>query len=839
MIASILEAAALRYGILILVLIPLLTSAGLAEDRWTSIGPEGEWVNALAVDPSNPLTLYAGGTVATGVFKTTDGGVNWREVGLTLVPVWVLTIDPVDPLTLYAGTAGGVWRTTDGGENWSAFSSGLTSAGIKALAIDPTDRLTLYAGTDAVFKTTDAGESWTAATNGLTAGSVQAIVIDPTDPLTVYAGSSSGVFKSTDGGENWSPIRNGMSGIWVSCLSIDPAEPLRLYAGTGWGGVFRTTDGGESWSAVNNGLTERDIRTLAANPNETMTLYAGTWDGVFKTTDGGENWAPFNTGLDILRVGVLKIDQMIPSTVYAGTDGSGVFTYRGDGLSSIFFPQFADGVTGGLRFQSTLILTNTGPTSPVRVELFRAPNGSPMEITLGALGTGSVFELEMNKGESISLESSGSGELKVGYAQIIAGEAVDGVVVFKRSDPTTNIALYEAGVPASQELTDFSLFVDSSGVRDTGLAIVYPPLDEGGAQTDAMEATIHLRLYDKQYNPVAEKTLDPLVPGSHLARFVYELFDDSQVAAQAREMEGTLVVQSSQPLVAVTVRQNDDPAKQFPQEVPFLTTFPVISGAPEEDSGPESSSSSFFFPQFADGETRSLRLQSTLVLVNRGVDSMVRIELFSTPEGEPMALTLGELGTASVFEFEMKEGESISLPTPGVGDLKVGYARVTTGPSVGGVVVFRQTDLTTGIALFEAGVPASSQLKEFCLFVDSLGVRDTGVAIVYPPEEEGSLTELLPDAYLTLRLYDKQYNFIAEESLDPMAPGSHMARFVRELFSDPTVKSRAREMEGILVVQSDRPLVAVTVRQNDDPMKEFPQEVPILTTFPVMPGAPD
>jgi hypothetical protein len=59
------------------------------------------------------------------------------------------------------------------------------------------------------------------------------------------------------------------------------------------------------------------------------------------------------------------------------------------------------------------------------------------------------------------------------------------------------------------------------------------------------------------------------------------------------------------------------------------------------------------------------------------------------------------------------------------------------------------------------------------------------------------------------------------------------------MFEDPAVKAQAREMEGMLVIESDQPIVAVTVRQNDDPMKEFPQEVPVLTTFPVVSGAPD
>jgi hypothetical protein len=353
------------------------------------------------------------------------------------------------------------------------------------------------------------------------------------------------------------------------------------------------------------------------------------------------------------------------------------------------------------------------------------------------------------------------------------------------------------------------------------------------------DTSVSIRLFDKQYNFIAEESLESLAPGSHLARYVHEIFDDPQIKARAREMQGLLRVESDQSLVAVTVRQNDAPAKEFPGEVPFLTTFPVIPGVPNDFNQEETADIPIYFPQLGDGSIGSLQFQSTLILANTGGDSLVRVELFSTPRGDPMRLTLGELGTGSVFEFVLEEGESISLPTPGTGDMQVGYARVHAGHNVGGVVVFRRTDLATGISLYEAGVPASEELNEFCLFVDSLGVRDTGFALVYPPEEEGSLSAQKPDAKVTLRLYDKQYSLIAEKQLAPLAPGSHMARFVHEMFDDPDVKAQAQEMEGILVIESEQPLVAVTVRQNDDPEKEFPQEVPILTTFPVMPGAPD
>ena len=85
---------------------------------------------------------------------------------------------------------------------------------------------------------------------------------------------------------------------------------------------------------------------------------------------------------------------------------------------------------------------------------------------------------------------------------------------------------------------------------------------------------------------------------------------------------------------------------------------------------------SFLFPQIADGSLFPIQFKSTLVLVNTGSDSSVQIEFFANPDGQPLELTLGNLGTDSRFEFELKRGESISLPTTGDGDLRVGYARV-------------------------------------------------------------------------------------------------------------------------------------------------------------------
>ncbi len=107
-------------GILSITLILFLTAVGLAHGPWRSIGPEDRRasISALAIDPANPMTLYAG-TSGDGVFQSTDRGANWSVInnGLTSLNVRSLAIDPTDPMTLYAGTVGGVFQSTDRGTN--------------------------------------------------------------------------------------------------------------------------------------------------------------------------------------------------------------------------------------------------------------------------------------------------------------------------------------------------------------------------------------------------------------------------------------------------------------------------------------------------------------------------------------------------------------------------------------------------------------------------------------------------------------------------------------------------------------------------------------------------
>jgi hypothetical protein len=244
-------------------------------------------------------------------------------------------------------------------------------------------------------------------------------------------------------------------------------------------------------------------------------------------------------------------------------------------------------------------------------------------------------------------------------------------------------------------------------------------------------------------------------------------------------------------------------------------------------------SSVFYFAQIGDGRDGGIQCQTTLIFVNTGEDTSLRVEFFDSA-GQRMAVPLGGLGTDSSFTVPLLRGQAFSAQTPGQGTFQVGYARVTTSDAVGGTAVFTRTDPASGRILYEAGVPATPAALAFSVLLDSLDVKDTGLALVNAAPS--GLRRPVGEAKLTLRLYDTTPNMLAEKTLSLAAgpdAGEHQAKFIHELF--PELKEQASEMEGMVMVTSDQPVAALTLRQNDDPTKQFPAKVPTLTAFPVVP----
>ncbi|MFQ5740055.1 MAG: TolB family protein [Acidobacteriota bacterium] len=246
---------------------------------------------------------------------------------------------------------------------------------------------------------------------------------------------------------------------------------------------------------------------------------------------------------------------------------------------------------------------------------------------------------------------------------------------------------------------------------------------------------------------------------------------------------------------------------------------------------------SFFVPQIGSGTAGDIGFLTSFVFSNTSGNTSVQIELYDR-FGKPLEMRLGESAARSFFNFQIATGTPLLLETTGNGPLKVGYARVETGPGVTGTAVFTGSKASAGINLYEAAVSLTEPLKEFSVVVNTLGSFGTGLAMV-----NTQFSALSPaqnqEAHITLRLYDESFRLVAKKEMS-LAPGRHTAQFVGQMFMDPPdVSEEVREMVGLLTVSSDQPLAVVSLRQNDDPRKSFPAEVPTLTAFPVAPGRPD
>lgn len=302
----------------------------LGTDTWTTGGPYGGNVYAIAVDPSNNNVIYIG--TDNGVFKSTDAGANWTAAGLGSKAIRALALRPGTPSTIYVGTWG-VYKSTDSGANWTAMDTGLPPyTDVRCFAFDSANPGIIYlAANNGVFKSTNGGSNWVAT--GLTLD-INTLAFHQG---TLYAGTWwNGFYRSTDGGDSWEALNSGLSGgqaLTIRTIAISPANPDTIYIGTWYGGTYRSTTGGGNWVSINNGLPSFvDLLKLIVDPNNPNVLYAATHAyfnpnpnerGIFKSTDGGDSWSPINTGLTSLFVFTLALVDT--STIYAGTDGGGIF----------------------------------------------------------------------------------------------------------------------------------------------------------------------------------------------------------------------------------------------------------------------------------------------------------------------------------------------------------------------------------------------------------------------------------------------------------------------------------------------------------------------------------
>jgi photosystem II stability/assembly factor-like uncharacterized protein len=319
---------------------PVSDNSFLSAVEWRFVGPyRGGRVIAVAGVPGDPLVYYFG-SAHGGVWKTTDAGLNWRNVSdhyIDFPAVGALDVSPSDPNVIFVGTGeglqrqyispgNGVYKSTDGGDTW--INVGLSETRhIAKVRIHPNNPNIVYVAAmgnmfgpnpdRGVFRTVDGGKTWKKILYaGETAGAVD-LTIDPAHPNILFAalnhhvtypwneesgGPSTGLFKTEDGGDTWTDITShpglpqGLIG--KIGISISAARPNRVYAiiEANKGGVYRSDDGGSTWQMTYTDPRKLEIPNsynhITADPRDPDSVYIQVLDepGFWKSTDGGRTF---------------------------------------------------------------------------------------------------------------------------------------------------------------------------------------------------------------------------------------------------------------------------------------------------------------------------------------------------------------------------------------------------------------------------------------------------------------------------------------------------------------------------------------------------------------------
>ncbi len=220
---------------------------------------------------------------------------------------------------------------------------------------------------------------------------------------------------------------------------------------------------------------------------------------------------------------------------------------------AINLAQAANGFFGQGYFTTSFLLFNNWVTpAAITLSLMR-DDGSNWPVTMSSGQTGSRHSMQIPRDGSISFSTDGSGSLTAGSAIISCDVPLGGAAIFSVYDLQGKFQT-EAGVGNSALWPSFTIPADVTGTFDTGVAFFNP---------SSSSATLALRLIDGDGKVVGRSTLT--LPGNnHTATFVSGLFPSTA------DFRGSLAVDASVAIAALTLRQNSNPLS--------YTTLPVVKG---------------------------------------------------------------------------------------------------------------------------------------------------------------------------------------------------------------------------------------------------------------------
>jgi photosystem II stability/assembly factor-like uncharacterized protein len=316
--------------------------------------PQCGYDQVIAVQPTNPNVVFAGGAYTTTLVRSLDGGITWATLqsaqnsGFVHADMHALAFFP-DGNTLYLGNDGGAYVTTQITASNPSFTALNSTLGLTqfypGLSIDPTNAAIAIGGNQDNGTVIYSGNlTW----NDVVCGDGGYTAIDFNTPSTMYAACQQfNIFKSTSSGAfgSWTASLNGINTSdrvdYIPPLVMDPSNSQTLYFGTDH--VYQTTNGALSWTAISPDLTGGDsffgvLSTIAVAPNNSNTVYVGTMDNrVQVTTNAGAGasatWTNVSAGLPPRVVTNIAVDPTTSTSAYAAFSG---FTGFGDSLGHVF-----------------------------------------------------------------------------------------------------------------------------------------------------------------------------------------------------------------------------------------------------------------------------------------------------------------------------------------------------------------------------------------------------------------------------------------------------------------------------------------------------------------------
>lgn len=333
-------------------------------------------VGAVAIAPSDHNVLWLGSGegdprnsvgYGNGVYRSTDGGESWEHLGLEGTErIKRIVVDPRDPDVACVCALGkewganedrGVFKTTDGGKNWRKVLYIDEDTGCSDLDIDLSNPRNMYAGMwtfrrkpwrfddggkeTAAYRSKDGGETWEKIVKGLPEGPMAriGIAVAQSQPNTVYMitefpDMKGSLFRSDDRGENWKVVNKdpniNFRPFYYSDIRVDPTNPEILYSLSGR--LMKSMDGGKSFETIARDV-HGDHQSFWIDPLNPKRLLSGSDGGFQASWDQGATWDIINN-IELSQFYQLNVDNLDPYNVYGGLQDNGTWVGPSNSLLS-------------------------------------------------------------------------------------------------------------------------------------------------------------------------------------------------------------------------------------------------------------------------------------------------------------------------------------------------------------------------------------------------------------------------------------------------------------------------------------------------------------------------